>query len=114
MSTEETSSSSSGISGGRSSSKAFKGDEEDDGANDDEEFTVGGEVDEGLVIQPRWPTRVFAAQCLRKIIEGVLLAFLSCSHLPTILMFDDNNLKFKLFHLLIPKLFHAIHNMSTF
>jgi hypothetical protein len=70
MSTEETSSSSSGLGGGRSSSKAFKGDEEDDGANDDEEFTVGGEVDEGLVIQPRWPTRVFAAQCLRKIIEG--------------------------------------------
>ncbi len=71
MSTEETSSSSSGLGGGRSSSKAFKGDEEDDGANDDEEFTVGGEVDEGLVIQPRWPTRVFAAQCLRKIIEGL-------------------------------------------
>ena len=47
-----------------------------DGANDDDEFTVGGETDEGLVIQPRWPTRVFAAQCLRKIIEGSrLLSF---------------------------------------
>lgn len=79
MSTEETSSSSSGLGGGRSSSKAFKGDEEDDGANDDEEFTVGGEVDEGLVIQPRWPTRVFAAQCLRKIIEG-LQDFVKSNH----------------------------------
>ena len=52
------------------SNRAFKGDEDDEGANDDEEFTVGAEVDEGLVIQPRWPTRVFAALCLRKIIEG--------------------------------------------
>ena len=41
-----------------------------EGGNDDEEFTVGGETDDGLLIQPRWPTRVFAAQCLRKIIEG--------------------------------------------
>jgi len=56
-----------------------------DGANDDDEFTVGGETDEGLVIQPRWPTRVFAAQCLRKIIEGlsILILFVVTHRLST-------------------------------
>ena len=45
-------------------------DDDDDGeGNDDEEFTMG-DTEEVPIIQPRWPTRVFAAQCLRKIIEG--------------------------------------------
>lgn len=49
--------------------KSLKADDDDDAANDDEEFTVGSDVEENLSIQPRWPTRVFAALCLRKIIE---------------------------------------------
>lgn len=44
--------------------------EDDDAVGDDtDEFTKGEEARE--VIQPRWPTRVFAAECLRKIIQGI-------------------------------------------
>lgn len=42
-------------------------DDNDDG-DDDEDFKIGEESREAL--QPRWPTRVFAAECLRRIIEG--------------------------------------------
>ena len=48
-------------------------DEEDRDAHDDSEFTFGEDPEaarRALMIQPRWATRVFAAQCLRKIIQG--------------------------------------------
>jgi len=46
--------------------------EDEEAGDDDEEFTAGDDEARD-VIQPRWPTRVFAAGCLRKIIEGVKL-----------------------------------------
>jgi len=48
-------------------------DEDEDAVDDDAEFTAG-DYEAKDVIQPRWPTRVFAAVCLRKIIDG------ECSH----------------------------------
>lgn len=45
-------------------------DDEYEDASDDVEFKVGGKNDDKQsVIQPRWKTRVFAAVCLRRIIE---------------------------------------------
>ena len=48
-------------------------DDEEKDASDDAEFTTGDDPEaarKALMIQPRWATRVFAAQCLRKIIDG--------------------------------------------
>ena len=41
------------------------GDDEDDAAGDDDEFTSGEEAKDS--IQPRWQTRVFGAECLRRV-----------------------------------------------
>ena len=41
------------------------GDDEDDAAGDDGEFTSGEEAKDS--IQPRWQTRVFGAECLRRV-----------------------------------------------
>ena len=49
--------------------------DEDETAGDDEEFTAGEEARDA--IQPRWPTRVFAAECLRQIIEGKAFMLIS-------------------------------------
>jgi len=47
-----------------------KADDEFEDASDDIEFKLGGgDKDKQSNIQPRWKTRVFAALCLRKIIE---------------------------------------------
>ncbi len=46
-------------------------DDDADAADDDDEFTTGEEEGGRDTIQPRWPTRVFAAKCLRRIIEGI-------------------------------------------
>lgn len=57
-----------GPSGGSGSNMIDEDKDEDETAGDDVEFTTGEETRDS--IQPRWPTRVFAAECLRKIIEG--------------------------------------------
>lgn len=44
-------------------------DEDEAAVDDSDEFTTGEEIKDN--IQPRWPTRVFAAECLRKIIQGM-------------------------------------------
>ncbi len=52
-------------------SKADEDEDDDaDAADDDDEFTTGEEEGGKDAIQPRWPTRVFAAKCLRRILEG--------------------------------------------
>jgi len=43
---------SAGSTGGQSV-KGIKGDDDDEGGNDDEEFTVGGDSEDMLTIQPR-------------------------------------------------------------
>ena len=50
--------------GGANKSQRNDGDDEDDAAGDDDEFTSGEEARDS--IQPRWQTRVFGAECLRR------------------------------------------------
>jgi len=45
------------------------GEEREDEGDDNTEFTHGEDSSTAPTVQPRWPTRVFAAVCLRKIIE---------------------------------------------
>ena len=50
--------------GGADKAQRNDGDDEDDAAGDDDEFTSGEEARDS--IQPRWQTRVFGAECLRR------------------------------------------------
>ena len=59
--------------------------DEDDAAGDDVEFTSGEEARDA--IQPRWPTRVFAAECLRKIIQGKVKKLLTFLNLLKVIFF---------------------------
>ncbi|XP_054269957.1 HEAT repeat-containing protein 5B-like isoform X2 [Macrosteles quadrilineatus] len=47
---------------------AEEGDEEEEGDDDHAEFHTGESSTRTLVVQPRWPTRVFAAECVRRIV----------------------------------------------
>ena len=52
--------------GGGGADKAQRNDgDDDDAAGDDDEFTSGEEARDS--IQPRWQTRVFGAECLRRV-----------------------------------------------
>lgn len=44
-----------------------EGEEEEEGDDDHAEFHMG-ESSSRATIQPRWPTRVFAAECVRRIV----------------------------------------------
>lgn len=55
----------SGVALGGSSESTAEGDEEED---DDQEEFHAAEEQNYLSVQPRWPTRVFAAECVRRII----------------------------------------------
>ncbi|XP_075228223.1 HEAT repeat-containing protein 5B isoform X2 [Lycorma delicatula] len=44
-------------------------DDEEEGDDDQSEFHAEGETTRG-VVQPRWPTRVFAAECVRRVIAA--------------------------------------------
>ena len=52
-------------SGGADNTNKNDDDDDDDGAGDDDEFTSGEEARDS--IQPRWQTRVFGAECLRRV-----------------------------------------------
>lgn len=43
---------------------------ENEGDDDQAEFHASGEASNHSAIQPRWPTRVFAAKCVRKLISA--------------------------------------------
>ena len=64
-------------SGGRGGMK--EDDDDEDAADDEDEFTTGEDEGGRDAIQPRWPTRVFAAKCLRRIIEGTVPFVQYCS-----------------------------------
>ena len=51
--------------GGADKAQRNDGDDEDDAAGDDDEFTSGEEARDS--IQPRWQTRVYGAECLRRV-----------------------------------------------
>lgn len=54
-----------GDKGGGAEKAKSNDDDEGDAAGDDDEFTSGEEA--GDSIQPRWQTRVFGAECLRRV-----------------------------------------------
>jgi hypothetical protein len=68
--TDEANGGGGGLGGGGGKDGDAEDDDDDaaDKAGDDENFTSGEEMRDS--IQPRWPTRVFGAECLRRIIEG--------------------------------------------
>lgn len=47
---------------------ALNSEELEEESDDQSEFTTGDEGSKKNCIQPRWPTRVFAAECVRRII----------------------------------------------
>ena len=55
--------------GGADKAKSNDDDDEDDAAGDDDEFTSGEEARDS--IQPRWQTRVFGAECLRRVSSSI-------------------------------------------
>ena len=64
-----------GFGAGGSGEKDLDEEDKEGDVDDDAEFTFGDDPEaarRALMIQPRWTTRVFAAQCLRKIIQGNL------------------------------------------
>ena len=70
-----------GSGGGSGNNKDDDKDDDEDGVGDDTaEFTTGGEDELRDAIQPRWPTRVFAAECLRRIIQGKFIKYGHIEH----------------------------------